>query len=262
MKAEAPGRISPETRSYPQTNLQLFRAMLGSGYSAADVEKVALAYKLATYLFSGRYRPSGKPFINHLAGTAGILAAYRRSVDEVIAGLLHAAYLQGDFGQLSGFRSEILRQTVGQGAEALIEHYTAQPWTPGSIAGFLRDWSALRELDRSVIVLRLANELEDFLDLGMLYVGNDRPRLDLTSGNEMIQLAVRAGLPPLASDLRRVFKETSETTVPQAIRSEFPPCFSYVLPPGSLGADPERRARQSKASAPSARSRKVARTRR
>ena len=83
---------------YAQTNLQLHAQLLDLGCSIEDREYLAAGYRLAADLFSGQYRGSGKPFVAHLVGTASILAATKASATVVAAGLLHAAYDQGDFG--------------------------------------------------------------------------------------------------------------------------------------------------------------------
>ena len=84
--------------TYAQTNIQLFNQLQREGYGAADLEAVARAYDLAIALTTGRFRASGKTFIAHLVGTAGILGSLKAPGPLVVAGLLHAAYAAGDFG--------------------------------------------------------------------------------------------------------------------------------------------------------------------
>jgi (p)ppGpp synthase/HD superfamily hydrolase len=83
---------------YAQTNVQLFRQMRSEGYSQDERQLVFESYELGMHLFCGLYLPSGKPFIDHLVGTASILVSLRMSAHIVAAGLLHAAYIHGDFG--------------------------------------------------------------------------------------------------------------------------------------------------------------------
>ncbi len=73
---------------YAQTNIQLFGQMLREGYSNADLGCVRNAYELVMWLFTGIYRPSGKAFVEHLVGTAGILSSLHAPVEVVAAGLL------------------------------------------------------------------------------------------------------------------------------------------------------------------------------
>jgi len=50
---------------------------------------------MAARLMNGGFRPCGRPFINHLVGTAAVLLRYDLRIEVVIAGLLHAAYSHG-----------------------------------------------------------------------------------------------------------------------------------------------------------------------
>src|SRR5258706_4092422 len=83
---------------FPQTNLQLYRHLAEVGYAAADIASAGRAYELALELFPGTYRGSGKPFLAHLVGTAGIVAALRARPALIATGLLHAAYAHGEVG--------------------------------------------------------------------------------------------------------------------------------------------------------------------
>ncbi|HCD56009.1 MAG TPA: hypothetical protein DEQ90_11340, partial [Halieaceae bacterium] len=89
---------------FAQTNLQLRRQLVALDYSEQDVTRVDTAYQLGVPLFSAQYRASGKPFIAHLVGTASILASHHAAVDTLIAGLLHATFMTGDFGFHPGRR--------------------------------------------------------------------------------------------------------------------------------------------------------------
>ena len=81
-----------------QTILQLSNQMLRLEYSDRDLGELRVTYDLARELFSGLFRPSGKTFIAHLIGTASILANCLTDIGVVKAGLMHAAYAGGDFG--------------------------------------------------------------------------------------------------------------------------------------------------------------------
>src|SRR5436309_10586495 len=110
--------------SYAQTNLQLYAELRGGKYSAADITCIRAAYELAMVLFTGRYRGSGKPFLAHLVGTASILTSMQVRAPVVAAGLLHASYTQGEFGNgWSGtdpVKRERLRTAVGAEVEDLV----------------------------------------------------------------------------------------------------------------------------------------------
>jgi hypothetical protein len=66
-------------------------------------------------------------------------------------------------------------------------------------------------IERDVVVMRLANELEDHLDLGMLYCGEQKRTW--SSGSErcrlMVDIARRLGFPKLADELQQAIEETA-----------------------------------------------------
>jgi hypothetical protein len=95
------------------------------------------------------------------------------SVDETLAALLHAAYLNGDFGD--GLRTRTprreaeVRAVVGAPAEALVARYCEWPWR--TRIPELRDHGAdaLAEWERPLAFLRLANEVEEHVDFANDY---------------------------------------------------------------------------------------------
>jgi (p)ppGpp synthase/HD superfamily hydrolase len=153
-----------------QTNLRLYRQLHEAGYAPTDLLLVRDGYELATALFAGQFRGSGKPFVAHLVGTASILAAVEAPPAVVVAGLLHAVYAQGDFG-IARWRERRarVRAAVGDAVERLVWRYEEMPWTPAAIERFRADPAVLAGIDRQVALMRLANELDDNLDLAMLH---------------------------------------------------------------------------------------------
>ena len=77
------------------TRSELLDLAQARGYPERELLRLAEAYGLAHLLMDGGYRPCGRPFINHLVGTAGVLLRFGFRTDVVIAGLLHAAYSHG-----------------------------------------------------------------------------------------------------------------------------------------------------------------------
>lgn len=114
----------------PQTNLQLYRLLTERGEKAAALGQVRAGYDLARQLFAGGFRPSHKPFLCHLVGVAGTLALWGESMDVVNAGLMHSAYLYGDFGDggrgVTSAKRDLVRRSVGAEAEGLVHAYTQQ----------------------------------------------------------------------------------------------------------------------------------------
>ena len=113
--------------AYAQTNVQLFNQLRSEGYSKKDLSFISDTYEFGMRIFAGFYLPSGKPFLDHLVGTASILAWLRAPVEVVAAGLMHAAYLHGDFGSarrgVTEAKREQLRRVVGNEVEEYIARY-------------------------------------------------------------------------------------------------------------------------------------------
>jgi hypothetical protein len=155
----------------PQTNLQLYRAMIDAGASHEALAQVRAAYDLARQLFAGCYRPSHKPFVCHLVGTAGALALWGQRPEMIAAGLLHSAYLFRDFGDgaqgAGGMKRRIVRHRVGAEVDRLVATYTEQNWK-ASLATFA---AATRNgaCDRDVMLLKLADLCDDCCDAGPHY---------------------------------------------------------------------------------------------
>lgn len=225
--------LREDMHRYAQTNIQLLNQLHRAGYSLDELRLVRTAYELAIRLFTGRFRASGKTFIAHLVGTASVLVTLRASAPLVAAGLLHAAYQSGDFGErqpgiTDGKRAQ-LRAAVGDGiaadvardVEAYIARYEAFPWGGKFISDYHGDMAALSRFDREVLLMRLANELEEYLDLGVLYFGDDRQRwvnyLN-DNGRMMIALGENLGFPALGASLAQAFKEVAEADFNPALR--------------------------------------------
>lgn len=156
-----------------QTNLQLLNHLDDLGWSIDDRSAVARAYGFAFELFVGQTRLSGKSFVEHLVGTAAIVATARGTVDEVTASLLHAAYLQGDFGDgrsaLTEHKRRTVRDAVGGHAEELIRAYRLWPWRDRIAALLSEGVEALTSEERPVALMRIANEIDEHADNGSAY---------------------------------------------------------------------------------------------
>lgn len=225
-----------DVAAYAQTNLQLYRQLRAS-HPPEAVARAAAGYELAARLFTGRFRGSGKTFLAHLVGTASVLAGIGAPADVVAAGLLHAAYAQGEFGSgvpgVTPARRARLVRAVGEEAEALVRGFTELAWNERAIPELLARAATLGPRERDVVRIRLANELEDFLDLGTLYGTHaeaDRKWAEAV-GPACAELARRLGHPGLAAELERVFEESARESLPAALRR--PHGGSYLLAPAS-----------------------------
>lgn len=225
------------TRQYAQTNLQLYTQLRSAGYSEADLKLVRSAYDLGMRIFSASFRGSGKPLLAHLVGTASILASIDQAPRVVAAGLLHAAYALGDFGDgrfgMTGMKRDRLREAVGPGVEDLVARYTAFDWNKNTIPAIRERVESLTSIERDVLVIRLANELEDHLDFGVLYCGNGEKRREYIRSplNQSVDMARSLGLTALAHELDMAFKDTLAEQLPASLRT--PHDYTFVQPPAS-----------------------------
>jgi (p)ppGpp synthase/HD superfamily hydrolase len=200
---------------YAQTNLQLYRQLGAEGFTAADIGTVASAYSLGLRLFPGTYRGSGKPFLAHLVGTASVLASLRARTPVVVTGLLHAVYTHGEFGNgwpgMSDRKRTEVRRAVGVEIEDLIAHYTRLRWEGRTIPAIRARLDTLTPVERDVLLVRLANELDDHLDLGILYLADAERRRAFMRDHlpAAVEMAERLGAPALARSLGEVFAEVA-----------------------------------------------------
>ncbi len=221
-----------------QTNIQLYEQLRRAGYGDDAVAAAARAYAFAQPLFSARFRGSGRPFLCHLVGTASILARDGARIEEVTAGLLHAAYEAGLFAYemhrtVAPRKRAAVREAVGEASEALIAAYTALPWT-GSTLERLAASGARSPDEESLLRLRLANELDDLADGGLRYAGREKASLvdDASNRERLIALARQVGMPQLAAELEAALvchrDRVPQSVAPPAVRG---PAYSYTLLP-------------------------------
>ncbi|NJL86942.1 MAG: hypothetical protein HC886_14795 [Leptolyngbyaceae cyanobacterium SM1_1_3] len=224
--------------TYAQTNIQLYNQLQTQRYQVEEIAAVRQAYSLTMSLFSGRFRPNGKSFIAHLIGTASILVEQNAKVQVIIAGLLHAAYPQGRFsdprrGITAAKRSKV-RSVVGLETEALIAGYATLLWNPKHVSGLLERVATLNTAEREVVLIRLANELEDHLDLGLRYGGKFKPSVSSESAiKALCDLAASLNSPQLVHELANAFQATSKAEVPLPLVAEEHASYSYEVSLGS-----------------------------
>src|SRR5262249_55876232 len=142
---------------YAQTNVQLFNQLRSEGYSKKDRERVRETYEFAMRLFTGLFLPSGKTFIDHLVGTASILASFHVSIEIVAAGLIHAAYLHGDFGGaikgISKAKRKQVRDALGEAIEEYVVKYDQLVWSTPNIRAVHDNLADLQPVDREVLLM-------------------------------------------------------------------------------------------------------------
>jgi Domain of unknown function (DUF6817) len=218
-----------------QTNLQLYARMLDAGYDSGALKSVRDAYALAALLFAGQLRPEGRPFLCHVVGVAGILAMIDAPLPTVIGGLLHSAYTHGDFGlgrgEVNRAARSRLRAAVGVEIEGLVAAYSSMPWNAAPVTQYAADVGALSAEVRQVVVIRLANAIEDALDEGLqLSRKTENPNRAIAL-ESLVGLAAGVGQPRLASALRCALDPGRVTTDLEALRESS--LGSYLVCPAS-----------------------------
>jgi hypothetical protein len=204
------------------TNVAWYGQLVDRGWSDADLGRARAAYDLAAVLFSGRLRPDGNTFIAHVLGVASTAAAYGAAPDVVLAGLLHAAYTVGEFGDVwrvvhDGQRRTV-RDAIGDRAETLVHEFATLQWAPDTVAALRARTDELDPTERDVVFLRLVNEVEQRLDASERY---RQPRLGYPTMDDMIALAEEMDLPEVAEDLRALAKQEAAATIPAAFVRTF-----------------------------------------
>jgi hypothetical protein len=229
---------------YAQTNVQWINQLRAEGYSQPAIEFAWQSYQFALQLFAGQYLPSGKPFIDHFIGTASILTSLQLPMKVVVAGLIHAAYRYGDFGAagigISQSKREQIVSAVGDEIETYLARYEKGDWSLRNLATLFDGLDELPTLDRDVLLIRLASELERCLDLGELYFPDIEKRRAAqqkfveSSAPLWVRIADRLGFALLAAELKTVFGEmaASQGEVGPRIRTHHQGAF--LVRPESL----------------------------
>jgi (p)ppGpp synthase/HD superfamily hydrolase len=224
---------------YARTNIQLYEQLRADDRSSSDLAVVHVAYRTASQLFAGRFQASGRDYLAHVVGVASILATLRLPIPIVAAGVVHNAYRTGDFGPArSGIldaQRQFLRRRVGDEVESYVSGFRAHPLNRRAIEVALAEPGRVSAIERMVLLIRLADVLEQLLDLGVLYRGNAekwRARIR-RDGSLMTDVARILGFPGLASELDRAFEETLSSELPPELVAPDGPSDGFVIVPRS-----------------------------
>lgn len=224
----------------PQTNLQLYELLIRLGHDEAALDLANRAYLLAARLTSGVLRGSGKPFACHVVGTAAIVAEAGQDGPCIAASLLHAVYqdrVPFPGGRVGERRREYLRERFGSVVEALVHEYH----------GF--ECARLDELDdeqlrrrRTVVMMRLADEIDDLLDHGVAMHGRPGDG-ESVGGGAASRRAQKARLAPAFLRAARVVEaptierllvhwlaRTADTSWPESLRTGEYSSFPAEMP--------------------------------
>jgi (p)ppGpp synthase/HD superfamily hydrolase len=201
---------------WAQCIVTLDRAAMKAGWSGSGRRALWTAHDLMAELFAGRYRGSGRPFMNHLAGTAALALDSGAGEDEVVAGYAHAAYEQGEFGRPEAGASEAnraeLRRAIGADAEEIVHRYATLPWFSRLPDGPDAVLAGAGSVERSVLLLRACNALDDALDYHVH--AEDARRIFRDELEASAQIAEAMGRAPLAARIRARLQEIAAENPP------------------------------------------------
>jgi hypothetical protein len=214
-------------KTFANTYPQLMNQAGALEFDERDLIRLRDGYDLAVRYVDGVYRSKGVPFLCHLVRTSSIVMTETRSVDVVVATMLHAVYFLHYFrgSRRRGPRVSdraFLRDKIGVRAEALVRSYPTLPWNEyGVIRGYTESIDRLSEKTRDLLLMQLANELEEHLDASSAYLSDSlhQPRY-LIFGEDYIELAEALGHENLAAALREAFDLCRRTEVPAALKRE------------------------------------------
>ena len=144
----------------PQTRAQLLELAAARGYDAAALALLSRACHVAAALTDGGYRPCGRPFVQHLIGTAGVLLRYDFRPEIVLEGLLHAAYTHR---RLPAVAVQGMLAGVNPKVEARVREYAARGThkrPPTAAACLIRDVEIAAIEAANEIDMRLSGEYD------------------------------------------------------------------------------------------------------
>lgn len=224
-----------------QSVVQLFEQLRHGGYEEGDVHRVRLAYGSAMALFAGRMHASGKPYMAHCVAAASALAGCAVPADLVIAGLLHGAYRWGDFGSwrvLPPLKRAWVRRHLGIRVEEYIQGFHALPWNSEEVATLSERLPALDPIERAVVLMRLASDLDNLRERSLQYCIDAEQRLATARRRRpsLIAIAEGLGLPALGQALAAAIDEQTPE-VPPELRWRHP--AGALMPPESSRRAPE-----------------------
>jgi hypothetical protein len=158
-----------------QTRSDLLDFAIERGYGAKDLSLIASAYHLAHILVGGGYRPCGRPFVNHLVGTASALIRYDFRAETVVAGLLHTAYTHSrphPEGPKAGLDAmAALLGGEGSPVERRVRAYTQRESVWADLPADADPVSTLSVFNAEIIAIAAANEVDMHLSGEVRYSG-------------------------------------------------------------------------------------------
>jgi hypothetical protein len=210
--------------SIAMVNTRLYGQLLAQGRSDDDLWAIRRAYDLTSVLYSGAYQADGRPFTAHAVSVASILALIGMPSNIVAAALIHNVYGNGDFGdgRYSGVtpqRRQRVRDAVGDDIESCVHRFSELRLT-GDLQVVKSRIGWMSERDRMILAIELADLLDKFVDLSVLYFGNADWVTQFVDAHEyeLINIGYALGQPVLADALTHAIAQVRSRQVPAALR--------------------------------------------
>ncbi len=199
------GRIM-ERRDLEQTFAGLMLQAKENNYAREEVGALARAASLAMQLTDGMYRPCGRPFLNHLIGTASVMVFFGLELHIVLAGMLHAAFTHGPLNR-SVENDALLRNRfacLGNLAEQVAELAWVYDRRGALYREIIQNGATLESLTMgavNIFLIESANDIDTHLSLEVAA----SKRRDVPAGpllDYMNSACEAIGLPGMAATLK------------------------------------------------------------
>ncbi len=222
-----------------QTILQLYRQLLDLEYPEEDLVTVRRAYEVGSELFSAVYHTSTKTLLAHGIGTASVLARLKMPAEVVAAGIIHNVYWNGDFGDghrgISPRKVKELRRRLSEGVEQYVAGFALLKWGEDTLPGLLDRLDEMKGVERMIMVIRLADQIDHLLDYAIAVSPNSKNRHAMTGRmlESMDPIARRLGYPEIADEMRELLDESLAANPPDCICRKTDSHFAFRVMPRS-----------------------------
>ena len=158
-----------------QTRSDLLDFAIERGYQTNELGVIANSYHLAHILVDGGYRPCGRPFANHVVGTASVLIRYGFRAETVAAGMLHSAYThspphsEGPKAAMDAMCA--LLGGKGSEVERRVRAYSLRESSWAGVPADFDSCSTLSVFESEILAIAAANEVEMHLSGEVRYSG-------------------------------------------------------------------------------------------
>ena len=217
-----------------QTIVQLYHELAAAGYGPGDLHQVGRAHEFVTLLFGGQMRSCGRPFTCHTVGTASVAHRFGGGMREILAGLLHAAYEFGDFGDhvpaANAARREKVLTVVGPDTEAVLLGFFRFEWTYliEQAPRMAQLVAGCDEAERAALFVIVCNEIEQLPD--MPYASDQSRERVLKRYDACLAIARAIGREDIAQRYDEQYRQVRAAAKPIAGNAGNI-VFPYLVPP-------------------------------